>query len=85
MNRWTLQGFVALAVLVAASQAAAGTGRLEVWGRPQTSVAVTEGQSVAAGAPIGAMGAGPDGAPMLYFEIRLDGKPVNPLSLLPAR
>jgi len=42
MNRWTSQGLVALAWLAATSQAAAGTGRLEIWGRPQTSVAVTE-------------------------------------------
>jgi septal ring factor EnvC (AmiA/AmiB activator) len=29
------------------------------------------------------MGNGPDGTPVLYFEIRVDGMPVDPLSLLP--
>jgi lipoprotein NlpD len=31
------------------------------------------------------MGAGPQGTPMLYFEIRINGAPGNPLSLLPAQ
>ena len=39
-------------------------------------VAVKEGQSVKAGERIGAMGLGPRQIPALYFEIRLNGRPV---------
>ena len=38
---------------------------------------VREGQWVAAGARIGTMGLGPRQIPALYFEIRLNGKPVS--------
>jgi septal ring factor EnvC (AmiA/AmiB activator) len=31
------------------------------------------------------MGEGPGGAPTLYFEIRSQGKPIDPLKLLPRR
>ncbi len=57
---------------------------LSAYGHTQ-SVAVQEGQNVTAGQRIGAMGAGPQGGPMLYFEIRVDGAPVDPLMLLPQR
>jgi lipoprotein NlpD len=49
------------------------------------SVAVIEGDSVLAGQRVAAMGSGPQGAPLLYFEIRLNGAPGNPLLLLPQR
>jgi lipoprotein NlpD len=49
------------------------------------SVLVQEGQQVHAGTPIATMGPGTTGQPTLYFEIRLLGRPVDPLSLLPAR
>jgi lipoprotein NlpD len=49
------------------------------------AVAVREGQSVVAGQRIASMGAGPQGAPLLYFEIRVNGSPSNPLPLLPSR
>lgn len=39
-------------------------------------VAVKEGQAVKAGERIGAMGLGPRQIPALYFEIRLNGRPV---------
>lgn len=39
-------------------------------------VAVKEGQSLRAGERIGAMGLGPRQIPALYFEIRLNGRPV---------
>lgn len=49
------------------------------------SLAVEDGQEVTAGTVIGTMGKGTDGQPMLYFEIRRDGRPVNPLDWLPPR
>ncbi|HJY40302.1 MAG TPA: peptidoglycan DD-metalloendopeptidase family protein [Steroidobacteraceae bacterium] len=49
------------------------------------SVAVREGDAVAAGQRIATMGAGPQGEAMLYFEIRINGTPGNPLSFLPRR
>jgi lipoprotein NlpD len=44
---------------------------------------VREGQDVAAGQVIAHMGEGAHQAPTLYFEIRQNGKPVNPLPFLP--
>jgi septal ring factor EnvC (AmiA/AmiB activator) len=49
------------------------------------SVTVVEGDAVAAGQRVAAMGSGPQGTPLLYFEIRLNGTPGNPLLLLPQR
>lgn len=43
---------------------------------------VSEGEAVAAGAPLAAMGYGPDGSALLHFEIRRDGHPVDPSSLV---
>lgn len=57
---------------------------LSAYGHTQT-VLVKEGDSVAIGQRIATMGAGPQGAPMLYFEIRSNGTPGNPLLLLPRR
>ncbi|MBS0375137.1 MAG: peptidoglycan DD-metalloendopeptidase family protein [Proteobacteria bacterium] len=48
-------------------------------------LAVREGESVRSGQPIAAMGEGPGGRPMLYFEIRLNGRPVDPRGRLPPR
>jgi lipoprotein NlpD len=44
---------------------------------------IKEGDAVKAGQTIATMGNGPSGSPMLYFEIRVHGRPINPLSLLP--
>lgn len=44
---------------------------------------VHEGERVKAGERIATMGRGPKEAPALYFEIRRDGEPVNPLRFLP--
>lgn len=46
---------------------------------------VREGQQVRAGQAIAEMGAVGRQGPMLYFEIRRDGWPVDPLRLLPRR
>lgn len=44
---------------------------------------VREGDQVKAGAAIATMGLGPQNRPLLHFEIRRLGKPVNPEPLLP--
>ena len=46
---------------------------------------VTEGDRVNGGQQIARMGEGPGRKPLLHFEIRRDGKPVNPLAYLPRR
>jgi lipoprotein NlpD len=43
---------------------------------------VHDGQDVGMGQVIGHMGEGPNQAPILYFEIRQNGKPVDPLPYL---
>lgn len=48
-------------------------------------VQVREGETVGAGQQIAAMGLGPGRQAMLYFEIRLDGKPLDPVRQLPTR
>lgn len=55
---------------------------LSAYGHTQ-AVSVREGDEIKAGQPIATMGAGPNGAPMLYFEIRVHGQPINPTLLLP--
>lgn len=57
---------------------------LSAYGHTHT-VRVKEGDTVKIGEPIATMGLGPQGAPMLYFEIRTHGTPGNPLTLLPRR
>ncbi len=44
---------------------------------------VREGQTVLAGQVIAQMDLGPHQAPALYFEIRMNGKPVDPIPYLP--
>jgi len=46
-------------------------------------LAVREGQQVVGGEEIARMGSGPHDIAALYFEIRLSGKPVDPLPFLP--
>jgi lipoprotein NlpD len=46
---------------------------------------VHEGDPVQEGQVLAHMGEGPGGTPMLYFEIRSQGRPVDPLKLLPRR
>ncbi|HZF25485.1 MAG TPA: peptidoglycan DD-metalloendopeptidase family protein [Steroidobacteraceae bacterium] len=46
---------------------------------------VKEGDPVQAGQPVAEMGLGPGQKPMLYFEIRYNGQPVDPRWYLPVR
>lgn len=49
------------------------------------AVVVHEGDYVVAGQRIASMGTDGQGKPSLYFEIRINGAPGNPLTYLPAR
>lgn len=49
------------------------------------SLLVAEGQAVKRGQRIATMGEGPERKARLHFEIRRNGKPVNPRQYLPAR
>lgn len=46
---------------------------------------VGEGDRVRAGDKIAEMGSGPSGRDMLHFEVRVDGKPTDPVRFLPSR
>ena len=50
-----------------------------------SSLLVKEGERVRQGQRIATMGEGPGREPRLHFEIRRNGKPVNPRQFLPAR
>jgi lipoprotein NlpD len=49
------------------------------------SLLVTDGETIAKGQRIATMGEGPGRDARLHFEIRQNGKPVNPREFLPAR
>lgn len=57
---------------------------LSAYGHNQ-ELLVREGDQVNGGQQIARMGEGPGRKPLLHFEIRRDGKPVNPLAFLPRR
>ncbi|CAN5817063.1 peptidoglycan DD-metalloendopeptidase family protein [soil metagenome] len=46
------------------------------------SLAVKKGERVAVGSEVGLSGRNPAGNPALYFELRIDGRPVDPLQWL---
>ncbi len=46
---------------------------------------VSQGDKVSKGQQIARIGEGPGKRPMLHFEIRIDGKPVDPIRYLPTR
>ncbi len=50
-----------------------------------SAMLVQEGDRVQAGQQIAELGQNPAGTPMLHFEIRVDGKSVDPAELLPRR
>jgi murein hydrolase activator len=50
-----------------------------------SSMLVSKGSHVAAQSPVGMSGTNPNGNPALYFELRVDGKPVDPLQWLVRR
>ena len=55
-----------------------GDAYLSAYGHTQ-SILVREGDAVRSGQRVATMGTGPKGEPLLYFEIRVNGAPVNPL------
>jgi lipoprotein NlpD len=55
---------------------------LSAYGHTKT-VLVHEQDAVQAGQSIATMGEGPNGSPVLYFEIRINGRPTDPRPLLP--
>jgi septal ring factor EnvC (AmiA/AmiB activator) len=68
-------GFGTLVILDHGSQAFSLYGDL-------LDVAVSKGARVHRGQPIGTTGSTPDGISGLYFELRVDGQPVDPLQWL---
>ncbi|HET9272179.1 MAG TPA: peptidoglycan DD-metalloendopeptidase family protein [Vicinamibacterales bacterium] len=49
------------------------------------SLSVQRGEVVEAGAEVGRVGPSPDGPPQLYFELRIDGRSVDPVQWLKPR
>ena len=58
--------------------------RLSAYGYNRARL-VNEGQMVAGGQAIAELGMGPENKPILHFEIRERGQPVDPVPYLPAR
>lgn len=58
--------------------------RLTAYGHNSTRL-VKENDTVTAGQQIALMGMGPENRPLLHFEIRERGKPVNPVPFLPIK
>lgn len=57
---------------------------LSAYGHNET-LRVKEGERVSAGQVIAQMGRGPGDKPLLHFEIRLNGRPVDPVGFLPEK
>ncbi len=58
-----------------------GGGAVSLYGHLASS-RVNKGERVTAGSTVGLSGRNPAGNPALYFELRIDGKPVDPLQWL---
>jgi septal ring factor EnvC (AmiA/AmiB activator) len=71
-------GFGTLVILDHGAQAFTLYGHL-------TEAAVSEGAAVERGAPVGRSGRTPAGQPALYFELRIDGRSVDPVQWLERR
>lgn len=80
--------------LVAFADAFAGFGRLVIVDHGSQTftlygnlaeVQVRQGSRVERGEPVGSVGLGSDGSAGIYFELRVDGQPVDPLQWLAKR
>ena len=58
-----------------------GGGAFSLYGH-LAETTVKSGMRVGRGAEVGTVGLAPDGPPALYFELRVDGRPVDPLQWL---
>jgi septal ring factor EnvC (AmiA/AmiB activator) len=58
-----------------------GDGAFSLYGH-LNSMQVQKGAQLSVQAPLGRSGRNPNGTPALYFELRVDGKPVDPLQWL---
>jgi len=58
-----------------------GSGAFSLYGHLDAAH-VTRGDRVEAGSSLGASGRNPSGNPVVYFELRIDGRPVDPLQWL---
>jgi murein hydrolase activator len=58
-----------------------GGGAFTLYGHLETAH-VARGDRVEAGTSLGASGRNPSGNPVVYFELRIDGRPVDPLQWL---
>jgi septal ring factor EnvC (AmiA/AmiB activator) len=58
-----------------------GGGAFSLYGYLEQA-SVSRGQRVEAGTPVGVSGRNPSGNSALYFELRIDGRPVDPLQWL---
>jgi septal ring factor EnvC (AmiA/AmiB activator) len=61
-----------------------GGSAFTLYGHLQEAV-VSAGTHVSRGAPVGRIGLAPSGGAALYFEVRIDGRPVDPLQWLARR
>jgi murein hydrolase activator len=61
-----------------------GQGAFTLYGN-LTEAVVTAGTNVSRGTPVGTLGQTPSGGAALYFEVRIDGRPVDPLQWLTRR
>lgn len=75
------EGFAGLGTLVILDH---GDTNFSLYGY-LSSVSVQRGQTVEAGSEVGRVGASPAGPPALYFEMRIDGRSVDPVQWLRPR
>ena len=61
-----------------------GSSAFTLYGHLQEAL-VTAGTNVSRGAPLGRIGLSPSGGAALYFELRIDGRPVDPIQWLSRR
>jgi septal ring factor EnvC (AmiA/AmiB activator) len=75
------EGFAGLGTLVIVDH---GDANLSQYGY-LSAVSVQRGQTVEAGAEVGKVGTSPAGPPALYFEMRIDGRSIDPVQWLRPR